>query len=262
MARSPQHTTPIIIDIPQGKKLYFASDLHLGVPNRNKSREREKIFVKWLNEVEKDARLIVLAGDVFDFWFEYRHVVPRGYTRLLGKLSKLHDKGIEVWVFIGNHDMWMKSYLEEECGVQIFRKNIEIQVRNKLIEIGHGDGLGPGDKGYKFIKKIFSCRFLQWLYARFHPNFAFGLAQFFSKRSRIANGKSDEVFKGEDKEFIIQYIKSIPEEKRADYYIFGHRHLPLDLQIGKSRYINLGEWVHHKSYAVFDEGISLEKLAL
>lgn len=257
MARSPQRTTPIIIDIPQGKKLYFASDLHLGVPDRNKSREREKIFVQWLNEVEKDARLIVLAGDVFDFWFEYRHVVPRGYTRLLGKLSELHDKGIEVWVFTGNHDMWMRGYLEEECGVEIFRKNVQIQVRDKLIEIGHGDGLGPGDKGYKFIKKMFSCRFLQWLYARLHPNFAFGIAQFFSKRSRIANGESDEVFKGENKEFLVKYIKNIPEEKRADYYIFGHRHLPLDLQIGKSRYINLGEWVNHKSYAVFDGEMKL-----
>jgi len=262
MAQSPENPETMVVDITGGKKIYFASDLHLGIPTREKSREREKAFVQWLSIIEKDAALIVLAGDLFDFWFEYKHVVPRGYVRLLGKLAELREKGIGVWVFKGNHDMWMKQYLVEECGVKIFDKNVIIEAGGKKTECGHGDGLGPGDKGYKFIKKMFGCRFLQWLYARFHPNFAFGLALFFSKSSRLANEGSNEEFQGEDQEYIVRYIKGIPEEKRADYYVFGHRHLPLDLKIGKAQYINLGEWVHHRTYGVFDGEMRLEKFEI
>ena len=235
-----------------GKKIYFASDFHLGVPTYENSLEREHKIVKWLDSIKADAEELYLLGDVFDFWFEYRTVVPRGYVRLLGKLAELSDSGIKIHYFTGNHDMWTFDYLEKELNVIIYRAPIEISYNGKAFFIGHGDGLGPGDHGYKFIKKVFASKVCQWLFARLHPNFGIGIANYFSKKSRIATGTTDEKFLGEEKEWLVIYSKEILAKKHFDYLIFGHRHLPLDIKIDSSRYINLGDWIQYFTYGVFD----------
>ena len=236
-----------------GKKIYFASDFHLGVPDYERSLVREKKIVDWLDEIKNDAEELYLLGDVFDFWFEYKTVVPRGYVRLLGKLAELSDSGIIIHYFTGNHDMWTFDYLSKELGVKIYRKPIEAHYGDKTFIIGHGDGLGPGDYGYKFIKKVFSSSICQWMFARLHPNLGIAIADYFSKKSRVATGISDEKFLGEEKEWLVIHSKELLEKKYYDLLIFGHRHLPLDINInGKSRYINLGDWIRYNSYGVFD----------
>jgi UDP-2,3-diacylglucosamine hydrolase len=241
-----------------GKKIYFASDFHLGVPSYEKSLAREKLIVKWLDEIKQDAQEIYLMGDLFDFWFEYKHAAPKGFIRILGKIAELTDSGIPVTVFTGNHDMWMLDYLPKEIGVTIYREPIEKEYNGKKFYLGHGDGLGPGDKGYKFIKKVFANKFCQWLFARIHPNFGIGMANYWSRKSRLSNGPEDEKFTGEENEWLVVYAKEVLQKKHVDYFIFGHRHLPLDIKLKEnSRYINLGEWVNYNTYAVFD-GNTLE----
>jgi len=241
-----------------GKKIYFASDFHLGVPSYEKSLAREKLIVKWLDEIQKDAQEIYLMGDLFDFWFEYKHAAPKGFIRILGKIAELTDSGIPVTIFTGNHDMWMFDYLPKEIGVTIYREPIEKAYNGKTFYLGHGDGLGPGDKGYKFIKKVFANKFCQWLFARIHPNFGIGMANYWSRKSRLSNGPEDEKFTGEENEWLVVYAKEVLQKKHFDYFIFGHRHLPLDIKLKEnSRYINLGEWVNYNTYAVFD-GNTLE----
>ena len=244
----------------QDCKIYFASDLHLGVPDAKSSRERENKFVAWLNYVAQDATEIYLLGDIFDMWFEYKRVIPKGYTRLLGKLAELSDAGIKLHYFTGNHDMWVFNYFTEELGMSIYRQPIEREINAKKFLIGHGDGLGKGDLGYKFIKKVFASKVNQWLYARLHPNFALGMADFFSRKSRAANGQYDEKFNSAEEEVLVHFARAYNEKNRVDYFIFGHRHLKLDLPIGdNARYINLGQWLSGSSYAVFD-GIDLSLL--
>ncbi len=236
-----------------GKKIYFASDFHLGVPNYESSLAREKRVVKWLDEIKHDAEEIFLLGDMFDFWFEYKHVVPKGYVRLLGKIAEISDSGIPVHIFTGNHDMWIFNYLPKELNATLYREPITREFGGKKFFIGHGDGLGPGDRGYKFIKKVFASKFCQWLFARLHPNFGIWFANFWSKRSRVANGDSDEKFTSAENEWLFLFAKEKLKTENFHYFIFGHRHLPLDLKITEtSRYINTGEWIKSNSYAAFD----------
>lgn len=237
------------------KRTYFASDFHLGIDGRLTSAERERQLVRWLEMIRQDAAAIYLVGDLFDFWFEYRTVVPKGYIRLLGKLAELRDAGIPIHLFTGNHDMWLFDYLEKELDVPIYRAPVIHDLHGYRLFIGHGDGLGPGDHGYKFLKKVFANRLCQWLFARLHPNFGISLATYFSRSSREAN-HGEDVFLGEDQEWLIAYCKRKSAElPEVDFFVFGHRHLPIDfcLPNGRSRYINLGEWVHYNSYAVLDE---------
>lgn len=243
------------------KKIYFISDFHLGVPNDADSRKREDKIVAWLNSIAKDVQILYLMGDVFDYWFEYKEVVPRGYVRLLGKLAELSDAGVEMHYFTGNHDMWVFDYLPKEIGLQIHRNPIQKEYNGKKFFLGHGDGLGPGDFGYKFIKKVFANKLSHWLFARVHPNTGIGLMKFFSRKSRIATGTSDDVYLGDDKEWLMVFCREVLQKEHYDYFIFGHRHLPLDKQLNnKSRYINLGEWINHFTYAVFDgKELLLEK---
>ncbi len=223
------------------------------MPSREKSLEREKRVVRWLDEIKKDAAEIYLMGDLFDFWFEYRTVVPRGFTRLIGKLAEISDSGIPIHIFTGNHDMWIFGYLPEETGARIYRSPITKEINGKKFYLGHGDGLGPGDSGYKFIKKIFRSNVCQWLFARLHPNFGISLGHYFSRKSRIANGYKDEKYHGEKSEWLVVHCREILSKEHFDYFIFGHRHLPLDIKLSeRSRYINLGEWVNYNTYAVFD----------
>jgi UDP-2,3-diacylglucosamine hydrolase len=241
-------------------KTYFASDFHLGIDGRLSSRQREQQMVRWLDDIRHDAEAIYLVGDIFDFWFEYRTVIPKGYVRLFGKLAELSDAGIPIHFFTGNHDLWMFDYFPKELGVTVHTKPIQQIIHGKHFFIGHGDGLGPGDKGYKLLKKVFTNRLCQWLFARVHPNLGIGLADFFSGRSRAAN-PGESTFLGEDQEWLLQYALRKSEQLPAvDYFIFGHRHLPInyDLANRRSRYINLGEWINYNSYAVFDG----EKLSL
>lgn len=234
-------------------KIYFASDFHLGAPDYDSSLIREKKVVHWLDEIKSDAAEIYLVGDVFDFWFEYKTVVPRGFVRLLGKIAELTDAGIKVHFFIGNHDMWVFDYLPKETGVEVHLEPIERTYGDKRFYIGHGDGLGPGDRGYKFIKKVFRNPFCQWLFARLHPNLGIGLANFWSRKSRQHTGSSDKRFLGEENEWLAIYSKELLKTKHFDYFVFGHRHLPMQIQVGEnSTYFNLGDWIEHFTYAQFD----------
>ena len=237
----------------EGKKIYFASDFHLGVPDHDRSLVREKLLVRWLDEISKDAEEIFLMGDIFDFWFEYKKVVPKGYVRLLGKLAEISDSGIPIHIFTGNHDMWLFDYLQTELNAVIHRAPLTREFAGKRFFLGHGDGLGPGDKSYKLIKWFFASRFCQWAFARLHPNFGMWLGNYWSGKSRVAKGTSDEVFEAPEKEWLYIFAKEKLKKEHFDYFIFGHRHLPLDLKVGEnSRYINLGEWIKSNSYAVFD----------
>lgn len=239
-------------------KVYFASDFHLGIHARLSSSERERQIVRWLDYISSDANEIYLVGDLFDFWFEYPTVVPRGYIRFLGKIAELADQGISLHIFTGNHDMWMQEYMVHEIGAQLYRKPIVREILGKKFMIGHGDGLGPGDHGYKFIKRVFAHPLSQWFYARLHPNFAFWLANFWSGKSREQAVLKDQ-WLGKDQEWLVQYAEKKIREIELDFLIFGHRHLPIDcrLQNNRSRYINLGDWLYFNSYAVFD-GNNLE----
>jgi UDP-2,3-diacylglucosamine hydrolase len=233
------------------KKSFFISDFHLGTDGHLSSREREKKIVRWLDQQAPQMDHLYLLGDVFDYWFEYKRVVPKGFTRLLGKLAELRDYGVEMSYFTGNHDMWMFTYMEEEFGIPIFRKPIEKIINEKHFLIGHGDGLGPGDYGYKFIKQIFANRFCQWLFARIHPNTAIGLMKHFSRQSRMMTAEEPWL---ENKEWLLKYCEESILSTPYDFMVFGHRHLPVywRLSNGKTMYINLGDWIYHYSYGIFD----------
>ncbi len=243
------------------KKIYFVSDFHLGVPSLAESRAREKRLLAWFDSIKTDAAEIYIVGDIFDFWYEYKTVVPKGYVRLLGKLAELRDQNIPIFAFTGNHDMWQFGYFEDELSIPVFKKPIEREWNGKRFFIGHGDGLGPNDTGYKILKRVFANPICQFLFGLIHPDLGIGFANFMSQRSRKANSAGDKVFLGAEKEWLYQYCVRKLQQKHYDFFIFGHRHLPLDLPLpnGTSRYINLGEWLNYYTYAVFDgEEVSLK----
>jgi UDP-2,3-diacylglucosamine hydrolase len=233
------------------KNIYFLSDFHLGAPDKETSLEREKRIVSFLASIKEKASEIFIVGDMFDFWFEYKKVVPKGYVRLLGKLAELTDAGIPVHFFVGNHDMWMQEYLTEELNIPVYFAPKIFERNGKKLLVGHGDGLGPGDKGYKRMKKVFRNPVSKFLFGILPPYIGMGVANYFSKKSRIATGSADEVFLGEDKEWLLQYCKRKLEKEHFDFFIFGHRHLPINWDFANgSKYINLGEWINYNSYAV------------
>lgn len=242
------------------KKIYFISDLHLGTPSPESSLDRERIFVQWLDEVSKDASDIYLLGDIFDFWFEYKHVIPRGFTRSLGKLSELSDRGIKLHFIIGNHDMWTFGYLEEEVGMMVYKDTVRTTINGKKFILAHGHDLGGRDWFFNMLKPIFKSRVTRWLFSRIHPNGAFGFAKAWSRHSRNSHPEKDYSYKGDDKEWMTQFCKDELEREYFDYCILGHRHLALDIDLGRgARYINLGEWISEKNYAVFDgENVELK----
>ncbi len=241
------------MQIPEGKKIYFSSDNHLGAPTSEASLPREKKFVRWLDTVKDDAAAIFLLGDLFDFWFEYKTVVPRGFVRVLGKLAEISDSGIPIYFFVGNHDLWMRDYFEKELNIPVYRDPKEFTFNGKSFFIGHGDGKGPGDKGYKRMKKVFTNPFFKWLFRWLHPELGMRLAQHLSVKNKIISGDEDKKFLGEEKEWLALYARRKLEEKHYDYFVFGHRHLPMEIEIGPgSTYFNLGDWITHFSYGVFD----------
>lgn len=244
------------LDFPlRGKKLFFASDFHLGAPDFESSKERQNRIIAWLDYVADEAAAIFLVGDIFDFWFEYKQVIPKGQLRFLGKLSQLRDRGIPILFFTGNHDLWMRDYFPTELGIPVYTHPIEIQVEGKKILVGHGDGLGPGDPTYKVLKKIFTSPIAQWLFRWIHPDIGIGLARAWSSKSRISNSRKDEQRFLENDEWLWAYCKEVEQSLSHDYYIFGHRHLPLQLPVGKSAtYFNLGEWVSQNTYLEISAG--------
>jgi UDP-2,3-diacylglucosamine hydrolase len=235
------------------KKIYFASDQHFGAPTAELSKIREGKFVRWLDSIKEDAEILFLLGDLFDFWFEYKRAVPKGFIRVLGKLAELRDQGIEIHFFVGNHDLWMEDYFEKELNIPVYHQPKEFDFGNKLFLIGHGDGLGPGDKGYKRMKKLFTHPISIWLYRWLHPDIGIRLAHYLSVKNKLISGDEDVVFLGEDKEWLVQYCKEKLTEKHYDFFVFGHRHLPLEIKISeKSTYMNTGDWISHFTYGVFE----------
>ena len=240
--------------LPPGRQVYFASDFHLGAPSASASREREKAIVAWLTAIETDAAALFLVGDVFDFWFEYKYVIPRGFTRLQGKLAELADGGLPITLFTGNHDLWMRDYFTDELGIPVCHRPQTYLIGQKRFMVGHGDGLGPGDHVYKQLKKVFQNRLAQGIFYWLPTDWSIGLAQAWSRRSRVSNGhKNEEVFRGEENEWLWHYCREVEAQQHHDFYVFGHRHLPLNLAISPtSRYVNLGEWIQARTYARFN----------
>ena len=248
------------MELAPGKKIYFLSDFHLGAPNAISSRKREDQIVQFLKHAQKDAAAIFIVGDIFDFWFEYKTVVPKGFIRLLGCLAEISDAGIPLHIFTGNHDLWMQDYLTTELNAKVYFEPHLFTLGTKQFYIGHGDGLGPGDYGYKRLKKVFTNPLCKWLFRWLHPDAGIQLANYFSAKSRAKTGSADEIFLGEDKEWLIIYTKQMAKKMDVDYFIFGHRHFAIDYEINaKARYINLGDWIKLYTYGVFD-GTSMQLL--
>lgn len=242
-----------MMEVPAGKKIYFLSDFHLGAPDYTNSLQREKKIVSFLDKIRHEATAIFIVGDMFDFWFEYKHVVPKGSVRLLGKLAEITDNGIPIHFFVGNHDMWMRGYFEKELNIKVHFEPETFEWNGKKFFIGHGDGLGPGDHSYKMMKSFFRNRFCQWAFGLLHPSLGIGLANYFSRASRKKTGNKDEVFLSEENEWLIIFSRQILAKEHYDYFIFGHRHLPADITLtDRSHYINLGDWINHFTYAEFN----------
>ena len=239
--------------VPEDKNIYFASDQHFGAPNVKDSRAREKIFMSWLNYVQKDAAALFLLGDLFDFWFEYKTVVPKGFVRILGKLAEFVDHGIPVHYFVGNHDLWMKNYFEKELGIPVYHKPKDFMLGNTSFYIGHGDGLGPYDNGYKRMKKVFTNPLTKRLFQALHPDIGIRMGQYFSVKNKLLSGDEDISFLGEEKEWLAIYSKRKLAQKHRDYFIFGHRHFPMEIKLNNtSTYVNTGDWITHFTYGEFD----------
>lgn len=237
------------------KSVFFASDHHLGAPDRESSMAREKVFVEWLESIAPRAEALFLLGDLFDFWFEYKSVVPKGFVRVLGTLARLADSGLPIYYFVGNHDLWMKNYFETELGIPVYHSPQDFSLQGKTLLIGHGDGLGPGDNGYKRMKKVFTNPFAKWLYRWLHPDIGVPFAQYLSLKNRLISGDEDIQFLGEDEEWLAQYSRRKLSQKHRDYFIFGHRHLPMEIAVSEqSTYFNLGDWIQHFTYGELQNG--------
>jgi UDP-2,3-diacylglucosamine hydrolase len=239
------------IQLPKGKKIYFVSDAHLGLPPRDESLEREKLLVKWLDEVKKDATDIFLMGDIFDYWYEYKKVVPRGFVRFLGKLAEVSDSGINIHFFTGNHDVWVFDYLPEEIGLKVYRNPREVEINSTKYYLAHGDGLGSGERGFKLLKAMFTSKTLQWLFSRIHPNTSVGFAHRWSKHSRFSTGNYAS-WLGEEKEHLVMHSKEILKTQHFDYFVYGHRHVAKEHKMNNSTVIYLGDWFVNFTYGVFD----------
>ena len=248
------------ITTSENKKIYFASDQHLGAPTPKASLPREKKFVAWLDTIKEDAGTIFLLGDLFDFWFEYKTVVPKGFVRVLGKLAELKDTGIDIYFFVGNHDLWMRDYFQKELNIPVFHKPQEFDINGKIFLIGHGDGLGPNDHGYKRMKKVFTFPFFKWLFRWLHPDIGVRLGHYFSVKNKLISGDVDARFLGEENEWLAQYCRRKLTEKHYDFFVFGHRHLPLEIELNNnSTYINLGDWIQYFTYGEFMKTFKLKE---
>lgn len=234
------------------KKIYFLSDAHLGSKTFADPIAHEKRLVRFLDSIKEDASAVYLLGDIIDYWFEYKTVVPRGFTRFFGKLAELTDRGIEVHWFTGNHDIWMFDYLPAETGIIIHRQALVTQINGKKFFLAHGDGLGDDSNGYKLMSWFFRNKFCQKIFAGIHPRWTVAFAHKWSEHSRL-NGSDFPTFMGEDKEHLVLFAREQLKQTDVDFFIFGHRHIMLDLMLSReSRILILGDWVTHFSYAVME----------
>lgn len=254
-------TLPFLPDKPS---VFLASDLHLGAPDHISSVQREKKFVSWLDSIKPKAAGLILVGDIFDFWFEYKHVIPKGFIRIQGRLAQWKDEGIPVYIFTGNHDLWMQKYFTEELGIPVFHSGIQMNILGHACFVAHGDGLGPGDEGFKAMKKLFTNPLAQWAFSWLHPDLGVPLAMSLSGSSRKAHKAKDAIHYGEKEflyQFALEYVRLNPDIK---YLIFGHRHRPENIEIKpETRMINLGDWINHFSYLeIQKDEVHLQKYLL
>jgi UDP-2,3-diacylglucosamine hydrolase len=240
--------------LEKGKFTYFASDVHLGAPTIANPVEHERRFVRWLDSIKETASEIYLLGDIFDFWFEYKHAIPKGYSRFIGKLCELTDAGIPVHFFTGNHDIWIFDYLPAETGIKVYRKPLEKELNGKHFFLAHGDGLTRYEKSYNRLKSIFTNKFAQKLFRLIHPDLGVKLATFWSGKSREKNLKSyGSVYLGDEREWLVLWAKEFVKIKHVDYFVFGHRHVAMEIDLNeRSKLIYLGDWVNHFSYGEWD----------
>lgn len=237
------------------KPIYFISDAHLGSRAIKHGRTQERRLVRFLDSIKEKAGAVYMLGDMFDFWHEYKYVVPKGFTRFLGKVSELTDLGVEVHYFIGNHDIWAYGYLEKECGVVMHRKPVTVELGDKLFYLAHGDGLGDPSPKFKFLKTIFHNRICQILFAAIHPRWGMDFGLHRAKVSRLKHEAAEPpTYLGENKEHLVLFAKDyLRNHPDVNYFIFGHRHIELDLLLSRSaRVLILGDWITHFTYAVFD----------
>ncbi len=244
------------------KNVYFLSDAHLGSRAIKHGRTQERRLVNFLDKIKDKAVAIYFLGDMFDFWYEFKLVVPKGYTRFLGKLSELTDRGIEIHFFVGNHDLWCGDYLEKECGVILHREPLTCEIYGKVFFLAHGDGLGDPDRKFRVLRSIFHSKVLQRLFSALHPRWSVDLGLAWAKHSRLkrVDGKEPS-YMGEDKECLVKYAKSyLKEHADINFFVYGHRHIELDLMLSSTaRVLILGDWINNFTYAVFDgESIYLE----
>ncbi len=243
------------IQLSPGTKAYFISDHHFGLTANIPSKVREKKFIIWLDKIKKDAGALFILGDMFDFWYEYKQAVPKGFVRVLGKLAELSDAGLPIYFFVGNHDMWMKDYFTQELNISIFFKPEIFEINNRKFLIGHGDGLGPGDISYKWLKKLFRNPVAQWAYRWLHPDIGLKLAKYLSQKNKLISGEYDHQFQGKEKEWLYLYAKNyLKKHPEINFFVFGHRHLPLQIPLNKQAiYYNTGDWLNHFSYLIFED---------
>jgi len=237
------------------KPIYFLSDAHLGSRAIAHGRTQERRLVRFLDSIKEKAGAVYLLGDMFDFWYEYKHVVPKGYTRLLGKISELTDLGVEVHFFTGNHDIWAYGYLAEECGVIIHRKPLTVEMGDKVFFLAHGDGLGDPNPSFKLLRAIFHNRVCQILFSALHPRWGMEFGLTWAKHSRLKHEAEDPpCYLGEDKEYLVLFAKEyLHSHPNVNYFLFGHRHIELDLMLSRTaRVMILGDWITHFTYAVYD----------
>jgi len=239
------------------KNIYFISDAHLGSLALSHRRTQERRLVNFLDAIKDKAEAIYMLGDMFDFWFEYTDVVPKGFTRFLGKISELTDMGVEVHYFMGNHDQWCGNYLIEECGVILHREPYTCEICGKEFYMAHGDGLDYDDHNWK-TRLLFTCfksRTLKRFASMIHPHWFIRFGRNWAKHSRMKRENGQEKpYQGEDKEGLVLYAKEyLKTHPLINYFIFGHRHIQLDHSLSDDcRIIILGEWISLFTFAVFD----------
>jgi len=243
------------------KNIYFISDVHLGLPNHQESLKREIMLVSWLDEILPHTKALYLLGDIFDFWYEYKYVVPKGYVRFLSKIAEFTDQNIPVYFFTGNHDIWAFDYFEKEIGMTIIREAQTIDIAGKKFHLAHGDGLGPSDIGFKLLKWLFTNKTAQFFFSRIHPNFSMWLGNSWSRKHRYELEMDDMDYQGENEEWLILYAREKLKSEKIDYFLFGHRHIVVNIKIGNAQFLNLGDWISNFTFAVFDgDKLSLQRL--
>lgn len=231
---------------------YFLSDFHLGARYFEEPRETERRVVDFLDSIKGDAKEVYLLGDILDYWFEYRYVVPRGFMRFFGKIAELTDLGVKVYWFIGNHDIWIFDYLPNELGVEVIDGEVTKEIDGKVFFLAHGDGVGKQPRSFRMLRSLFRNRFCQKLYSAIHPRWTIPFALSWSNSSRKGDDEYPE-YKGEENEFLEIFANDYLKSHKVDYFVFGHRHIMLDKKLqGGATLVVLGDWLHYCSYAVWD----------